>query len=211
MLRLCTSLDDFKEFPEEFSLSLLERTPKKGAEAFFDALMQSDFAVEGFVSRNNLVQDIQTLLADTVPDALKSDGFYPLWIEDMANISRNFSILQDSDEVCFWLGTKRGCKRFHIDYVPMRLLVTYAGYGTEWLPRDASDWDAYHNGAGNDDICKDTSKIETLQPWDVALFRGQEKGLLHKTPDHAICCPSIFMRLDNADHKRKLQKLNDMR
>ena len=45
-----------------------------------------------------------------------------------------FCDVEQSEKVHMWLGSKRGCRRYHIDNVPRRLLVTYNGKGTEWLP-----------------------------------------------------------------------------
>ena len=60
--------------------------------------------------------------------------------------------------VCLALETSRGCKRYHIDNVPMRLLVTYYGRGTEWLPSDAADYDAYYSGKNNKKILINSAK-----------------------------------------------------
>lgn len=35
-----------------------------------------------------------------------------------------------------------------------------------------------------------------MRPWDIAVFRGGPKGLLHRTPNAAKNGPSIMMRLD---------------
>ena len=201
-------MEDLKDLPEDISLSLFERVVPNHVNGFFDHLMQNDFEATDFVSKDNALHDIEALLKKNLPQDIQEHDFYRDWLEDMAQVSKIFCDVQKADEISFWLGTKRGCRRYHIDYVPMRLLVTYAGLGTEWIPSEASDWEAYKNGADNDDICKDKSKIEQINPWDIAIFRGKEKGLLHKTPDHAICCPSVFMRLDNASFKRRLHRIN---
>jgi len=177
-------------------------------EAFFNNLMANGFSVSGLISKNNLIQDIEVMISEYIPDILKAQDNYQLWIQDMANICHVFCDIQQSDQVSFSLGTKRGCKRYHLDYVPMRLLVTYAGAGTQWIPHEASNWEAYANGGANEAICNDMQQINAIKPWDVALFRGEEKGVLHKTPDEAMHNPSIFMRLDIAEFQKKLHTLN---
>ena len=79
----------------------------------------------------------------------------------------------------------------------MRLLVTYAGQGTEWLPDSAAYGLAYASGMSNEAILKDPSARQFMKPWDIAVFRGGPKGLLHRTPDVALNGPSILMRLDH--------------
>ena len=97
-----------------------------------------------------------------------------------------------------WLGSKRGCKRYHIDNVPQRLLVTYSGEGTEWLPDDAADKIAYLNGQSNEKILKNSKKKQFVNEWDIAIFKGGSEGLLHRTPDSALNKNSILLRLDHA-------------
>ena len=67
----------------------------------------------------------------------------------MALISSVFCDLQKRKTINIWIGTKSGCRRYHIDNVPQRLLVTYAGQGTEWLPNEAAYIIAYQNGEPN--------------------------------------------------------------
>ena len=90
--------------------------------------------------------------------------------------------------------------RYHVDNVPNRLLVTYAGKGTEWLPEDASVRGAYARGEPNEKIIKDHSAKQFIEQWDVAIFRGGASGLLHRTPDPALQANSILMRLDRDVH-----------
>ena len=96
-----------------------------------------------------------------------------------------------------WIGSRRGCRRYHVDNVPRRLLVTYDGCGTEWLADDAADRDAFAKGEPNDKILKDPSGKKFMGEWDISIFRGGGTGLLHRTPDDALNGHSILMRLDN--------------
>lgn len=102
----------------------------------------------------------------------------------------------EADSALFRLDTFRGCKRYHVDNLPFRTVVTYYGLGTEYLTEGGANWDAYECGAPNEEIVKDLSAIHTIAPWDVAVFRGGSNGLLHKTPAGAMKTPSMFMRVD---------------
>ncbi len=178
-------------------LAIVERASIDGADRFFQKLLQYNFAIAGQVRKDNAVSDIKNILKDEIPKTLRNDHFYGLWIHDMARVCVSFCCTQDSDAVGFWLGSERGCRRYHIDNVPLRALVTYAGTGTEYLPDEAANLDAYAKGASNDEIVKDPSAIRFMKAWDVAVFRGGPKGLLHRTPNDAIHKPSILMRLDH--------------
>ncbi|MEM8773110.1 MAG: DUF1826 domain-containing protein [Pseudomonadota bacterium] len=72
-----------------------------------------------------------------------------------------------------------GCRRFHFDNVAMRLVVTYRGPGTQWVPPEFAA-NAYaqqteYNGP-----------INEIRTGDVALFRGRRSSVvgmtLHRSP-----------------------------
>ncbi|MEP3279689.1 MAG: DUF1826 domain-containing protein [Stappiaceae bacterium] len=65
------------------------------------------------------------------------------------------------------------CPKFHVDNVPARLLCTYKGPGTEYVP---------------DNHVTDTKRIRTMRIGSAGLFRGakwksnERTGLLHRSP-----------------------------
>lgn len=183
---------------QQDQLAIVERKPPEQADVFFQKLTQTPLRIIGQVSKKSSIEDIKYLLEEDVPEELQADLFYAHWILDMAQVCETFCVTLGSEAVGFCLSTERGCRRYHIDNVPMRLLVTYAGQGTEWLPDDAADRTALARGAPNEDIVKDPSARQFMKPWDVAVFRGGPKGLLHRTPDRALNGASVLMRLDHA-------------
>tara|TARA_B110000858_G_C17700167_1_gene425532 strand:+ start:318 stop:992 length:675 start_codon:yes stop_codon:yes gene_type:complete len=182
---------------QQDQLVVVERKPLEGETDFFHKLMQKPFMVIGKVFKDTSAENIQKILENNISDDLMADPFYMRWVLDMAKVCKIFCDTLDSEAVGFCLGTERGCSRYHIDNVPMRLLVTYAGKGTEWLPDEASDRGALANGLTDEKIIKNPSDSQFMRPWDIAVFRGGPKGLLHRTPDAAQNGPSIMMRLDN--------------
>ena len=181
-------------------LAIAEREAPNAAGDFFQKLIESDFQFAGKVTvrKSHAVADIQNILEDEISDELKADPFYPYWVMDMAKICQLFCDLEQSSKVGFWLGSKRGCSRYHIDNVPQRLLITYAGIGTEWLPDEAVDRQAFSESKPLEHVIKDPSAIKYMQRWDVAIFKGGETGLLHRSPEAAMNEGSILMRLDHA-------------
>ena len=119
------------------------------------------------------------------------------WVIDMAGVCNIFCETLATSTVGFCLATKRACQRYHIDNVPLRLLVTYYGKGTEWVPDSAVDRLAYNSGMPNDKILTNSNARKFLNTWDIAIFRGGPDGLLHRTPDAALNTPSILLRLDH--------------
>ncbi len=189
------ALPDFPNHEEQ--LAVVERKPIAGAESFFQRLMQTPFGVIGKIYRDSSVEDLRDLLARDIPADLQADPFFEPWLSDMLDVCVTFCDTLNTEAVDFCLGTERGCRRYHTDNVPLRALVTYAGTGTEYVPDEAADRQAFADGAPNEQILKDPSAIRFLNTWDVAVFRGGPKGLLHRTPDAALNGPSILMRLDH--------------
>ena len=57
----------------------------------------------------------------------------------MSNLCEIFCRFLNENKLSFWVGNARGCQRYHVDMVPFRLLLTYAGQGTELLPNYAAN------------------------------------------------------------------------
>ena len=184
------------------TMRIVERDTPKGSDLFFKELLKEPFNVSKEIFQSNSLEDIEFMLNRIIPSKLKNNNFFYFWLKDMANITSVFSQIIKEKSICLALETSRGCKRYHIDNVPMRLLVTYYGRGTEWLPSDAADYDAYYSGKNNKKILINSAKKKFLKKWDIAIFKGQkhksnERGILHRTPDSALNKISLLMRLDS--------------
>ena len=177
-------------------VKIINRTPPSGSEIFFKKLTQFPFISVGRVSKKFIRQDIKKILEEKIPAEIQNEQFYEFWLNDMINMSDLFCNFLNDDSICFWLGSERGCKRYHVDSVPYRMLVTYAGQGTELLNDKGADRIAFVNGMPNEKIVKDKSYIEFMNQWDISIFRGGKNGILHRSPDSALNGQSILMKLD---------------
>lgn len=80
-----------------------------------------------------------------------------------------------------------GCRLFHADRVPVRLLCTYCGPGTQWVPDAAANRAALGKG-DNAAICPDPGSVRSIARGDVALLKGDlwpgnaGRGLIHRSP-----------------------------
>lgn len=75
------------------------------------------------------------------------------------------------------------CLRFHHDHMRMRMLCTYVGPGTQWLPTHA----VHHHALANphlhrDAIIADPHAILTAQPFDLVWMKGSRYA-----PEHPAC------------------------
>ena len=193
----------------ESQIEILKRPSPSQSNLFFKEFSKSIFSISGFVSKNEPKKDINKLLKNTLPPSIQSKSFYNIWLEDMSNICKLFCTFLNTNKLSFWLGSARGCKRYHVDMVPFRLLVTYEGQGTEILPNYAANRDAFVEGKPNNKIIKDKSARKFINKWDIAIFRGGKNGILHRTPDSALkCYSSILMRLDDPSFLDEIKKVN---
>lgn len=113
----------------------------------------------------------------------------PLLASDMARLVRLFSALGGFSRIKlrFELLDHDACRRFHCDRIGLRLLCTYHGPGTEWLPEDAVDRSALGGGC-NRDVCRDPRRIQRLAAGTVGIFKGEAhpgnagRGIVHRSP-----------------------------
>ena len=193
------------------SLKIIERERPLEAERFFQKVLKTLSYVNDFVTNHNAKKDIKKILNRHLSDEIQKDYFYEIWIDDMSSVCQAFCKFLKEDSISFWLGTKRGCKRFHVDMVPYRLLVTYAGQGTELLPNHAADREAFFAGKSNEEIVKNRLSLKCINKWDIAIFKGGRDGIIHRTPDSALFNKtSLLMRLDESSFLKDIKGINNV-
>lgn len=122
------------------------------------------------------------------------------WLQDdIQNLVGMFRKLSGYSALSLRLDTVRndGCRKFHADKVGLRLLCTYRGSGTQWLPELAVNRAAL-GILDNDAICLDAAKIQQLSRGDVGIFKGDAfgqghvAGIVHRS---APCATPRYSRL----------------
>jgi hypothetical protein len=96
------------------------------------------------------------------------------------------------------------CRFFHTDRIGLRLLCTYCGPGTEWLPEEAVNRGALGSG-DNRAIASDDRRIERLRPYWVGFFKGDlhpdrpARGCVHRSPPirHRHGLARILLTIDD--------------
>ena len=95
------------------------------------------------------------------------------------------------------------CRKFHVDWVVLRLLTTWVGPGTEWL--DDADVDRRHVGASaccpddaNKAIVRRPDAIRRAHAGEVLLMKGEAwpgnsgRGVVHRSPPiEALARPGL--------------------
>lgn len=102
------------------------------------------------------------------------------------------------------------CPRFHVDRIPCRLVTTFQGVSTQWLPNHTVDRTKL--GAGSQGLPDDQSGIYLsendicqLKTGDVALLKGERwegnenAGLVHRSPAVTEGGQRLLLTLDFVD------------
>jgi hypothetical protein len=84
------------------------------------------------------------------------------------------------------------CRKFHVDRCPLRLITTYTGPGTEWVPDAVVRWDALDDSTpcpdrANRAIVADRRQVRHARPGDVLMMKGSDGfrrslGQVHRSP-----------------------------
>ncbi|WP_277759912.1 DUF1826 domain-containing protein [Pseudomonas sp. A34-9] len=92
---------------------------------------------------------------------------------------------------------KAMCPRFHVDHVPVRLITTYAGVGSQWLKEGAMDRQQLGQANAEPHI-----HIQQLGRGDVALLKGEKWhgnegfGLIHRSSQPGAGERRLILTLD---------------
>ena len=175
-------------YQEETNIAIWERQlSAKLKDSVEDVLaLNKGFGTALTVTRQDALASVNEALGTTTRSELS---------EDIAELVEMF---------CCLLGLERTgmrfaaldhamCPRFHVDRLPCRLVTTYQGVATEWLPHqlvDRSKLGPGSNGQSDSDsgLFKHQHDIEQLACGDVALMKGElwegneNAGLVHRSP-----------------------------
>ncbi len=102
-------------------------------------------------------------------------------LDDLLDLSRWFADASQNQTVRIRFETvnDNGCRRFHLDNVSMRLVITYSGPGTQWVPTAFAD-------AAREQQENYVGPLNCLGTGDAAIFRGKKSGanslIRHRSP-----------------------------
>lgn len=119
--------------------------------------------------------------------ALDIDGVRN-WVADVDELIEMYQCLFEPEAIGLRIHVLADtmCPRFHVDRVPVRLLCTYRGPGTEWLPEPLVTRPAGTGPLPEQTVPSD--QIQTIPTAAVALLKGEAwegnegRGLVHRSP-----------------------------
>ena len=148
---------------------------------------RSNFRLSIVASADNIINTL------TASDSGLIDA-QPL-CQDIAELADMFCLLYGLKQIGLRLTVLDSamCPRFHVDRVPCRLVCSYHGIASEWLPHDKVD--RVKLGRGNNGLTDEESglyqsaqDINQLEIGDVAMLKGElwqgneNAGLVHRSP-----------------------------
>jgi hypothetical protein len=176
-------------YQEDTNMVVWKRNLANNLEQAADAIIESQPTLEELlvVSPEEAFDAIKKLLGSS-PEA-------EVLAEDIANLVDMFCCLFDLKRGALRMTVldRAMCPRFHVDRVPCRLVTTYQGIATEWLPHNVADRSKLGTGnMGKPDelsgLFEHISDIQQLKSGDVGLMKGElwhnneGAGLIHRSP-----------------------------
>lgn len=175
--------------------------------------MELQHSINLFLETHPSYQESMTLgpqgAVDTLYKALGNTPAIRPLSDDIALLIDMFCCLFELKQVGLRLTRleKAMCPRFHVDHVPCRLVTTYRGAGTQWIPHHLVDRSKLGAGSGGQSdeqsgLVRSTNDIEHLKEGDVALLKGERwlgnenAGLVHRSPTTDINEPRLFLSFD---------------
>lgn len=173
---------------DDISIAISKRTISdalKGAVARF-IRANPRFKTSTVMSLDNAPAEISKFAKGSIPTELVDSiaGHVDLFCRlfELSTVEVNLTVINDVM-----------CPRFHTDRVPCRLITSYCGPATEWLPHSVVDRSKL--GRGNNGLPDHLSglysaedDIRQLDSGDVALLKGtlwagnEDSGQVHRSP-----------------------------
>ena len=155
--------------------------------------------VDAFSSDHDI--DVKAVLQCGEPEVwmflsdLPSCGARDMLAADIDFLVRRFGAITGAAAACVHLETVQtdACRLFHVDAAALRMLVTYSGFGTQWVTNDnvrRSELTAKGRSfeAANRAIVPRPAQIRSARPWWVMLQKGESypgnagNGVVHRSP-----------------------------
>ena len=148
-----------------------------------------------------------SLHADLVANGALSEIERSLLVADVARLAELLDDLVEAPEIGLRLRAlgHEMCPRFHVDRVPLRLLCTYAGPGTEWLAEtdvDRALLRAQVTKGACDPAMRGGAEVRRLAPGHVGVFKGEAwperagRGAVHRSPSCGGRGRRLFLSLE---------------
>lgn len=169
-------------FSENNSLVVWQRAKDKTISHYFSSIYnESGMGLRGVYS----IESLRAELQEELPDR---EGKYAA-IEDIYLLSDMLTCLFNCDSVGLRLVPLASamCPKFHTDNIQVRLVNTYLGPGTEWIPPGSAlsefNKKPVNLASNTPEVNKTDVRVKQLSAFDVALL----KGSAWENQEHMAC------------------------
>ena len=173
---------------ENVNLYCWERTLAPAVHEYVSNILSSDAKpIQLSLSKADMSHQLENVKINW--DQHSTSNSQAFW-EDITGLVSDFLDFSDTQRGTMHLKIidNNACAKFHTDGYPLRLLTTYIGQGTEWLPEDSVNRSSL--GTSNDQIVKNTTKIQRMKQGDVGILKGELpgnkkkkfRGIVHRSP-----------------------------
>lgn len=175
-------------YDKEKNIAIWERPVPVALKVAVDDFLNlnANFEMSAVVTPESVANELEKITHGTAAKTL---------IDDIQLLVEMFSCLFELKKIGLRLTTLNVamCPKFHVDRVPCRLVSTYTGVATEWLPNRGINRDMLgHGSQGKSDsesgLYPSEASIQRLSRGDVALLKGESwldnsgAGLIHRSP-----------------------------
>ena len=190
-------------FQDDTNIAIWQRNVSDKVKTSAKDFLQSH---NGF--RKNLIVNPETAFKKLIESGEEFGNAVPL-CQNISELVEMFCLLFGLNEVGLRLTTLDSamCPRFHVDRVPCRLVCTYHGTATEWLPHNSIDRSKLGNGNNGlpdneSGLFQSNQNIHQLTIGDVAILKGElwvgneNAGLVHRSPQVPTGEKRLLLTLD---------------
>ncbi len=170
-------------FRDEVNLAIWRRSLSPKTSQFVEAFTERAGKLERFSSLEHTQSP-----AGVLPDWAQALEGAEHWLADVDQIIAMYCCLFEPAAVGLRLHVIEStmCPRFHVDRVPVRLLCTYRGTGTEWLPEPLVKRPTEPGPLPEQSV--KAHQIQRLPTGAISLLKGEAwegnegRGLVHRSP-----------------------------
>lgn len=173
---------------ENVNLAVWQRKPATPVEQFARSLLDQGHHLAEALTLQVEPQDTVHLPVTALAHRFAHLVGYSAFVEDVSHLVSAFACLFDVRTVGLRLRTLDTgmCPRWHVDHVPVRLITSYAGPGSQWL--EEHQLARRYLGSPAVDTAPGAMQAQSLATGDVALLKGERwqgnegRGLIHRSP-----------------------------
>lgn len=185
-------------YEDEISIAIWQRQLSQEVESYVDELLRKSKTISLKLSGSpeQLMDEIQRVFPPALISEQDSCVSAAAFYADIHQVLDMFCCLFDAKILGLRINTLEHamCPRFHTDNVAIRLITTYYGLATEWLPDQLSNRTALGTACASQinapgAITANEKNIQRMAAGDVALFKGElwagneGRGIIHRSPE----------------------------